>query len=175
METEKALKTLSKTDEALQQIRTKLQPFLKQLSSDDDNAITTSDQRHKRAVTQAAVALSLGTVRFMGARLRGLDEGRRTDDPLRIELNKMRKLLSALQKKAPSTKEKPEQDSSTLETSAKKSLTDQKSTEETKGTTKTNKKDRTALSRVSKRKPDENTDMASRGGTPNKRSRKESR
>lgn len=46
-----------------------------------------------------AVALAMGTLRYMGARLRGLDRGRKPDDPLRQELNTMRKRMVALQKK----------------------------------------------------------------------------
>ena len=48
------------------------------------------------ATAMAAVALSLGTLRYMGARLRGHDVGRRKGDPLRAELDGMRSALVSL-------------------------------------------------------------------------------
>eukprot|EP00956_Cyclotella_meneghiniana_P003153 scaffold3852_cov71-Cyclotella_meneghiniana.AAC.9 len=53
---------------------------------------------HRRAEAQAAVSLAIGTLRYMGARLRGLDEGRKKDDPLRMELDKIRSKLVELKK-----------------------------------------------------------------------------
>jgi hypothetical protein len=105
MATKEALDALQKTDRALQDIRLKLQPFLAALESHADNSnmnnssSNTIQQKPTRslALSQTAVALSLGTLRFMGARLRGLDQGRKADDPIRKELNHMRKLLVTLQ------------------------------------------------------------------------------
>jgi len=53
---------------------------------------------HRRAEAEAAVALAIGTLRYMGARLRGLDRGRKKGDPLRMELDKIRGMLVALRK-----------------------------------------------------------------------------
>jgi hypothetical protein len=51
---------------------------------------------HRRAEAEAAVALALGTLRYMGARLRGSDAGRKRGDPLRAELDRMRAALVSL-------------------------------------------------------------------------------
>ena len=51
---------------------------------------------HRRAEAEAAVALAVGTMRYMGARLRGSDSGRKRGDPLRAELDRMRAALVSL-------------------------------------------------------------------------------
>ncbi|KAL3822576.1 hypothetical protein ACHAXA_007687 [Cyclostephanos tholiformis] len=51
---------------------------------------------HRRAEAEAAVALAVGTLRYMGARLRGSDVGRRKGDPLRVELDGLRAALVSL-------------------------------------------------------------------------------
>jgi hypothetical protein len=51
---------------------------------------------HRRAEAEAAVALAVGTMRYMGARLRGSDAGRKRGDPLRAELDRMRAALVSL-------------------------------------------------------------------------------
>lgn len=53
---------------------------------------------HRRAEAEAAVALAVGTLRYMGARLRGQDRGRRKGDPLRAELDRIRGMLVSLRK-----------------------------------------------------------------------------
>ena len=53
---------------------------------------------HRCAEAQAAVALAVCTLRYMGGRLRGLDVGRKKDDPLRMELDKIRGALMSLKK-----------------------------------------------------------------------------
>ena len=68
------------------------------------NAKTTKLNPHRRAEAEAAVSLALGTLRYIGARLRGLDRGRKKGDPLRAELDKMRGLLVALRKGEEGTK-----------------------------------------------------------------------
>ena len=40
-------------------------------------------------------------MRYMGARLRGLDQGRKQDDALRIDLNKMKQILADIKKRKP--------------------------------------------------------------------------
>ena len=42
--------------------------------------------------------VAIGTLRYMGARLRGFDQGRKKDDPLRVELDKIRAKLVELKK-----------------------------------------------------------------------------
>ena len=66
----------------------------------DDRERSTRRRRslepHKRAEAMAAVALALGTLRYMGARLRGSDAGRKKGDPLRAELDGIRAALVSL-------------------------------------------------------------------------------
>jgi hypothetical protein len=112
MATKEALDALQKTDRALQDIRTKLQPFLATLESHADHNNNSNNNNHKKptrslALSQTAVALSLGTLRFMGARLRG--QGSKADDPVRKELNHMRKLLVTLQQQQQGKKAKSHQ------------------------------------------------------------------
>ena len=76
--------------ESLANIRKELKPFVRQLDSDDPE---------QKAQAQSVVALSIGTLRYMGARLKGKDQGRTPEDPLRQELDQMRKVLVALEKK----------------------------------------------------------------------------
>lgn len=69
--------------------------------SNRDYISTQSDSElnpHRRAEAQAAVALAVCTLRYMGGRLRGLDVGRKKDDPLRMELDKIRGVLVSLKK-----------------------------------------------------------------------------
>lgn len=121
MASKKGLEALQKTDVAIKSIHSKLSPFLKYLQENegvdfdseeqkkyDDRTVsrsmsrqrrTSAADRKRRALAQSTVALSLGTLRYMGYRLRGLDRGRKADDPLRKELNRMRKVLVTLQRK----------------------------------------------------------------------------
>ena len=107
-----SFEALNKTLESLKEIRSALIPFIQLLKDDDELNSRTKKKRgddsskvnneqmtpHKRAEAQAAVALAIGTLRYMGARIRGLDRGRKKDDPLRIELNKIRGMLVSLRK-----------------------------------------------------------------------------
>lgn len=88
MATKEALEGLKKTGAALAEIKMQLKPFLDRLETAEGKAL---------AQAQAAVALSVGTLRYMGARLRGLDQGRKADDPLRQELNEMKRVLKAVE------------------------------------------------------------------------------
>jgi hypothetical protein len=85
--------TLQNTKRAIADIQNKLEPVLKKLKGRDvrDDSILPQ--------AQASVALSIGMMRYMGARLRGLDQGRSKDDPLRQELNKMKKVLAEIKKR----------------------------------------------------------------------------
>jgi hypothetical protein len=68
-------------------------------ASDEVESQSTSQfNPHRRTEAEAAVALAVCTLRYMGGRLRGLDVGRKKDDPLRMELNKIRAVLVSLQK-----------------------------------------------------------------------------
>ena len=87
-----SLDALRKTKEAVEGIKRCLKPVLDRLQ---DGTIEADTAAH----AQATVALSLGMMNFMGARLRGLDQGRKPDDPLRKRLNNMRRVLAAVQKK----------------------------------------------------------------------------
>jgi hypothetical protein len=85
--------TLQKTKRAIADIQNKLEPVLKKLKGRDVRDDTILPQ------ASASVALSIGMMRYMGARLRGLDQGRSKDDPLRQELNKMKKALAEIKKR----------------------------------------------------------------------------
>lgn len=100
MATPDVLASLCQTTKALKEIQTQLQPFIRILGGDtmDDDDSEDDDNikdKPRRAQAQAAVALAVGTLRYMGSRLRGLDQGRKPDDPLRQELNQMRKVMVA--------------------------------------------------------------------------------
>mmetsp|Transcript_15068 Transcript_15068/g.42522 ORF Transcript_15068/g.42522 Transcript_15068/m.42522 type:complete len:223 (-) Transcript_15068:59-727(-) len=99
MSNEKAFEALKKTKEAIIGIKRKLRPVVERLNAADANGNAARGSPGVRAQAQATVALSLGMMRFMGARIRGLDQGRKPDDPLRQELNKVRKLLAEIKGK----------------------------------------------------------------------------
>ncbi|KAL7498128.1 hypothetical protein ACHAWT_009652 [Skeletonema menzelii] len=124
------LQPLHKTLIALKEIKSSLLPFLK-LLRDDDNAHKSADEKkknnssknethskqqltpHKRAEAEAAVALAVGTLRYMGSRLKGLDRGRKKGDPLRKELDQIRGLLVSLRKIESEEEKKKKNDAST--------------------------------------------------------------
>ena len=81
-----AVSALQRTHESLATIRDRLTPFLQLASSTDAEA-------DERALAQAAIALSIATLRVVGYRLRGQDRGKAPDDPLRQELNRIRAAL----------------------------------------------------------------------------------
>lgn len=74
------MQALEQTKEAIQLIRTRMEPLLRRYPADP--------------TTMAAIALCLGTLRFMGSRLRGI----KPSDPLRQQLNQIRVLLRRAQK-----------------------------------------------------------------------------
>jgi hypothetical protein len=88
MATPKALNALQKTKEALDDIKSKLEPVIQRLKEDAFERAT--------AQAQATVSLSIGMMKYMGSRLQGLDNGKQSDDPLRKELNQMRKVLAEI-------------------------------------------------------------------------------
>lgn len=99
------LAPLRKTVDALKEIRKQIQPFLRVIESSDagDNDDSTSSSKHDAhtvAEARTVVALAVGTLRHMGARLGGRGGGGTGDknDPLRLELERMRKMLVTLRK-----------------------------------------------------------------------------
>ena len=103
------LAPLHKTVDALKEIRKQIQPFLRVIESsesvegnDDSTSSTTSSKHDPHTVAEArtAVALAVGTLRHMGARMGGRGGGGTGDknDPLRLELDRMRKMLVTLRK-----------------------------------------------------------------------------
>ena len=85
------LTALHKTSNAISEIKEKLQLVIEKLH---DNGF----DKHT-AQAQATLALSIGMLKYMGARLQGKDQGRNSDDPLRKELNKMKQILAQVKKK----------------------------------------------------------------------------
>jgi len=88
MATQKALNALEKTKEAIDDIKAKLALVVQRLKDDAFEKVT--------GQAQATVSLSIGMMKYMGARLQGLDHGRMQDDALRQELNQMRKVLAEI-------------------------------------------------------------------------------
>jgi hypothetical protein len=96
-----AAAALTNTKQAISQIQSKLEPVLQRLRNDTfEDDLTTNQAR-------ATVALSIGMMQYMGARLRGLDQGRNADDPLRKELNKMKKVLAEIKQRRQNVAEQP--------------------------------------------------------------------
>lgn len=94
---EKQVQALQKTQQALAKIKKALKPFLitlqKQNQADDDDTIA---DPYKQAEVEAAISLAIGTLRYMATKLSGCSI--KSSDPLRMELNKMRKMLQLLKK-----------------------------------------------------------------------------
>lgn len=82
---------LEKTKEAITTIRLRMQPVIEKLN--DNGFEKHTDQ------AQATVALSIGMLKYIGARLQGKDQGRKADDPLRTELNNMKRVLADIKKR----------------------------------------------------------------------------
>lgn len=139
--TDPKLQPLHKTLHALKEIKVSLMPFLKLLQDDHDAKKTAADDDrkkkhttatsrkkqlltpHRRAEAEAAVALSIGTLRYMGARLKGQDRGRKGDE-LRKELDQIRGLLVSLRKiEGEVEKKKSNNDSSAKEEQSKTTTT----------------------------------------------------
>ena len=102
MSDKKSLQPLQKTHESLQQIKTALTPFLTLLheyhhQSSDSSQIKQFDKQ-EIAEAEAAVSLAMGTLRYMAQRLKGQGQSsknkkKKQKDPLRLELDKMRRTL----------------------------------------------------------------------------------
>jgi hypothetical protein len=142
MATPKALDALKLTKEALLGIKQRLQPVLQRLT-DNEFEETTSQ-------AQTTLALSIGMMRYMGARLQGLDQGRKPDDPLRKELNNMKRVLAEIKKKHSTQKKPAEKPSTTTETPPAKSQSAKDKT-----------KDKTAKETDEKKQSTQNTPASS--------------
>lgn len=92
---DKSIIALEKIKEAVSNIKKRLAPILQGLN---DYSFGENTGR-----AQATVALSVGMMRYMSARLRGLDQGRKPDDPLRKDLNNMKRVLAQLTRKVIAT------------------------------------------------------------------------
>ncbi|CAJ1966861.1 unnamed protein product [Cylindrotheca closterium] len=104
--------SLEKAKTAINTIKERLQPVVDKVNDHDFGVY--SAQAH------ATVALSIGMLKYMAARLQGKDRGRKADDPLRAELNNMKRILAEVKKKT--TEKVKKTDDSTA----------QKTTEQTK-------------------------------------------
>lgn len=100
MATPKSIDALEKSKEAASAIKERLVPVLQRLADDNFGEET------GRAC--ASVALSIGMMRYMGARLRGLDQGRKSNDPLRKDLNNIKRVLANTMKAQKGTKKTTE-------------------------------------------------------------------
>ena len=100
-----------KSLDALEKIRTSLNDIQDNHIGRLLSHLEASQHPRVQAQAKAALAITMGTLRLMGARLRGLDN---VDPLLRTELNQMRKLLRGVQKK--------HQDGNKSESAAKRHL-----------------------------------------------------
>ena len=111
MASEDDLLPLQKTLDSVEAIQKCLVPFLhiiqeqKSRHGNCNEYVHSNDiPRHEKTEAQAAIALALGTMRYMNARLQGIDCSQ-PDHPLRMELDKMRRALVELRKVDPRPKE----------------------------------------------------------------------
>ena len=153
MSNETSLLPLQKTCESLKKIQETLTPFLdlvdrynnQQQTAGTNNKDKDKDNDQKIDLyqiteAQAAIALSMGTLRYMALRLKGQkSKGSAKSDPLRMELNKIRKTLVELRKLK--KKIKPTNSSSNGNSSSSSSSKKRKTNEndEQQGTTTTTK------------------------------------
>jgi hypothetical protein len=104
MSSDDALIPIRKTLEALDRIQERLSPHLQTLrqkeshvSAINQNMAVRSKERHIKAEAQAAIALTLGTLHYMNAKLHGAAHAK-------VELNKTRQLIETLRKVDPRLK-----------------------------------------------------------------------
>jgi len=114
MTTPKEMNALKNTNEAIAGIQKSIEPVLEKLS---EGSFKTAELT---AEAKASVALSVGMMKYMGARLRGLDHGRNPDDPLRQELNNMKRVLAEIKKRVAERKKKRSAEKEQEETPTKK-------------------------------------------------------
>mmetsp|Transcript_31845 Transcript_31845/g.46422 ORF Transcript_31845/g.46422 Transcript_31845/m.46422 type:complete len:237 (-) Transcript_31845:364-1074(-) len=101
------LTPLQKTKSALKEIDRALHPHLRLLkrlrckhNKGGDIYADYDDPRRMQqlAEAQTAVSLAIGTLNYIGNRLKGSDEGKKKGGPLRTELDRMRAMLVTLRK-----------------------------------------------------------------------------
>lgn len=107
MSSDDALIPIRKTLEALDKIQERLTPHLEtlrqkesRLSTNNRGMTDQSKDCHVQAEAQAAIALTLGTLHYMNAKLHGATQAK-------VELNKARQLIEALRKVNPHVKDDP--------------------------------------------------------------------
>lgn len=127
---EKQVQALQKTQQALAKIKNALKPFLVTFQKQRDDVDGNNDP-YKHAEVEAAVSLSIGTLRYMAAKLNGCSV--KNSDPLRMELNKMRKMLQSLKK---SLNKSNGNDATSKEADASKPIEEQVSMSDVSSTTK---------------------------------------
>ena len=93
-----SLSALHKTHAALEEILVRVQPFLTILQEARNENHESSSSPARIATARTAVALTMGTLQYMGQRLQGNAVG--PNDAVRRELNRMRQLLRQVQTKA---------------------------------------------------------------------------
>ena len=103
MSSKTSIRSLQKTHESLKQIQERLEPFLDLITQYDEQQSEENNKTidlYEITEAEAAIALSIGTLRYMALRLRGKkssDESGK-NDTLRMELDKIRKTLVELRK-----------------------------------------------------------------------------
>jgi hypothetical protein len=164
MASKQSLDALSAADKALVDVHTHLQPLFTMM-------VAPKSTPRQRGVAQTAIALSLGTVRFLSSKLLVRNKAvaaaaASSEHPpqLRQELNQMRKLLAAIQQ----SKGTP-----TTTTKKKKLLSTMNRDNEEGNETKDNVEDNIAAVQV-KRKTDQVHDTEREIDSSNKRARKSS-
>jgi regulator of replication initiation timing len=118
-EHDESLRPLKRTRESLDQISACLSPFVSLLDRYNRSVGRRNDKslefdKRKIAEAKMAIALSMGTLRYMAAKLQGNKVEK--SDPLRIELDKLRKVLvefNALHKNEEKNEKKDAREEST--------------------------------------------------------------
>jgi hypothetical protein len=133
MSTKSSINALQKANDSLKGIKETLIPYLQLLDRyhrQQQNAISNENEgngskidRYQITEAETAISLSIGTLRYMALRLKGMksSNGSTKNDPLRMELDKIRKTLVELKKLKkkikPTTKNKSKSPGSSVETS----------------------------------------------------------
>ena len=151
---------LKKTSDALTNIKQKLQPVIEKLNDDDDDGF---DKHTPQA--QATVALSIGMLKYIGARLQGKDQGRKPDDPLRKELNNMKRVLAEIKKKARTSSTASSSSSTTTTTTTTTSKKSELPTTSSSKETSTPSSKGDTISRKKRKSSDSNSDKKSKRKT----------
>ena len=91
------LESLEKVKSALRQISKSLSPYLSYLQHHNESDGQSSNEKEKyRAEIEVSISLAIGTLKYMAARLKGCNV--KPGDPLRLELDNIRKILKQVKK-----------------------------------------------------------------------------